>query len=118
DGRFERSTFHLPKSAYTFLFSFDAGSVVERKNPLALVQAFRKAFPSATEDVSLVLKTRNSGSMQTDRDRDHWRRVIETSSGDRRIHILDRTFTEAELTGLTSVADCYVSLHRSEGFGY
>ena len=59
ESRFDRSTFNLSKSAYTFLFSFDAGSVVERKNPLASVQAFRKAFPVGTENVALVLKTRN-----------------------------------------------------------
>jgi glycosyltransferase involved in cell wall biosynthesis len=118
DSRFERSTFNLPKGAYTFLFSFDAGSIVERKNPLASVQAFLKAFPAGTEEVALVLKTRNLGAMQTDRDREHWRRVTESAAGDRRIHVLDSTMTAAELTGLLGSCDCYISLHRSEGFGY
>jgi glycosyltransferase involved in cell wall biosynthesis len=118
DGRFDRSTFNLPKNVYTFLFSFDAGSVVERKNPLASVQAFRKAFPAGTEKAALVLKTRNLGGIPTDRDRHHWRQVAETAAADSRIHILDNTLTAAELTGLLSTCDCYVSLHRSEGFGY
>jgi glycosyltransferase involved in cell wall biosynthesis len=118
DRRFDRSVFNLPQSAYTFLFSFDAGSIVERKNPLAIVQAFRKAFPAGTEAVTLVLKTRNLAAMQTDRDREHWRRLTETAAADSRIRILDNTMTTAELTGLLATCDCYVSLHRSEGFGY
>jgi glycosyltransferase involved in cell wall biosynthesis len=118
DGRFDRSTFNLPKNVYTFLFSFDAGSVVERKNPLASVRAFRKAFPAGTENVALVLKTRNLAARPPGRDRNHWRQVAEIAAADSRIHILDNTLTSAELTGLLSTCDCYVSLHRSEGFGY
>ena len=66
DPRFNRAAFDLPSNAYMFLFSFDAGSVVERKNPLASAQAFRKAFPAGTEKAILVLKTRNLVAMQTE----------------------------------------------------
>jgi glycosyltransferase involved in cell wall biosynthesis len=118
DPRFTRATFHLPKDAYVFLFSFDAGSVVERKNPLACAQAFRKAFPAGTEKALLVLKTRSLAAMQTSRDRDHWREVTEIAAGDNRIHLIDHTMTSAELTGLLAHCDCYISLHRSEGFGF
>jgi glycosyltransferase involved in cell wall biosynthesis len=118
DSRFNRATFGLPQDAYTFVFSFDAGSVVERKNPLALVQAFRKAFPAGTEDAALVIKTRNTAGMYTDHDRSHWRHVTETAAADSRIRILDTTMTAPELAGLLAACDCYVSLHRSEGFGY
>jgi glycosyltransferase involved in cell wall biosynthesis len=118
EGRFNRSVFNLPDSAYIFGFSFDAGSVVERKNPLAAAQAFRKAFPAGTEDVVLVFKTRNLDGMQTDRDREHWRKVTRIAAADNRIRIIDSTMTAAELTGLLAAYDSYVSLHRSEGFGY
>ena len=117
-SQFSRAAFDLPEDAYIFLFSFDAGSVVERKNPLAAVEAFRKAFPAHTENAILVLKTRNLDSAHTERDRNHWRRVAEIAATDRRIHLIDRTMTTAELAGLLSVCDSYVSLHRSEGFGY
>src|SRR5205823_2296939 len=46
DARFTRAVFKLPQDAYIFLACFDAGSGVERKNPLAAVQAFAKAFPA------------------------------------------------------------------------
>src|SRR5437764_6247577 len=118
DARFTRAVFKLPQDAYIFLACFDAGSGVERKNPLAAVQAFAKAFPAGKETVALVLKTRNLGAMQTDRERDHWRAVTEIARGERRIRIIDQTMAADELTGLLAVCDCYVSLHRSEGFGY
>jgi glycosyltransferase involved in cell wall biosynthesis len=37
---------------------------------------------------------------------------------DRRIRVIDATLPEDGMTGLYQVTDCYVSLHRSEGFGY
>jgi glycosyltransferase involved in cell wall biosynthesis len=116
DVRFTRAYFNLPENAYMFLFSFDASSVVERKNPLASAQAFRKAFPLGTENAILVLKTRNTAGGS--HDRDHWRRVMDIAGADKRIHIIDHTMTSDELTGLLAICDCYISLHRSEGFGY
>ena len=36
---------------------------------------------------------------------------------DERIYILDKTLDKSEVLGLYSVCDCFVSLHRAEGFG-
>ena len=113
-----RATFQLPEDAYVFLFTFDAGSGVERKNPLAAVKAFRKAFPRGAEKASLVLKTRNAGSVQSDTERTHWRQVLELAAGDRRVHVIDSTMNADQMAGLQAACDCYLSLHRSEGFGY
>src|SRR5213076_1122404 len=33
------------------------------------------------------------------------------------VHIIDRSLSRGELDGLMAACDCYVSLHRSEGFG-
>jgi glycosyltransferase involved in cell wall biosynthesis len=118
DGWSNRASFNLPETAYIFLFSFDAASVIERKNPLGAIQAFRKAFPTGTENAILVLKTRNLGTLQTDCDRKHWRCVVDAAVTDRRIRIIDHTMTSAELHALMGTCDCYISLHRSEGFGY
>jgi glycosyltransferase involved in cell wall biosynthesis len=113
-----RAMFHLPEDAYAFLFTFDAGSGVERKNPLAAVKAFRRAFARGTEKAALVLKTRNAAALQADLERAHWRQVLDLAAGDARIHIMDHTMGAGELAGLQAACDCYVSLHRSEGFGY
>ena len=116
--RFSRASFGLLADRYVFLVSFDAGSIVERKNPLAAVSAFRKAFPGGDENVLLVLKTRNVDACQTDRDREHWRQVLEIAAADARIRVIEQTMTAAELNALYAACDCYVSLHRSEGFGF
>ncbi|MDO6567891.1 glycosyltransferase [Alteromonas sp. 1_MG-2023] len=97
-------------SSFRFLFIFDAGSFIERKNPLAIVQAFQQAF-STSEDVELILKVAN------ETDSAHWETVKRKASSDHRIKIVSRLMTQSELELLWRTADCYVSLHRSEGFG-
>ena len=116
--QYARASFDLPEDAYVYLFTFDAGSGIERKNPLTAAQAFRKAFPRGTEKTRLVLKTRNAAALQADTERAHWRQVLDLAAGDDRIRIIDSTMTAEQLTGLLAACDCYVSLHRSEGFGY
>src|SRR5258708_36316923 len=44
---------------FLFLFCFDYDSVFRRKNPLAVVAAFRQAF-SDRSDVTLYIKTTNA----------------------------------------------------------
>ncbi|MBI5640857.1 MAG: glycosyltransferase [Nitrospirae bacterium] len=89
---------------------FDFLSFFERKNPLALVEAFSKAFPQSG-DACLVIKCSNSNrnpSLMTE--------LLRSAKG-LNVRIIDRYLQKEELYGLLSLADCYVSLHRSEGFG-
>ncbi|NDV91684.1 glycosyltransferase [Alteromonas sp. 345S023] len=95
---------------FRFLFIFDAGSFIERKNPLAVVNAFQSAF-SRYENVELVIKVSNSSESA------HWQNVEQKAASDRRIKLIRGLITEAELCQLWDTANCYVSLHRSEGFG-
>jgi glycosyltransferase involved in cell wall biosynthesis len=60
----------------------------------------------------------NTAGLQTDRDRAHWNALLSTAAKDRRIRIIDRRLNYAELGALYDACDCYVSLHRSEGFGF
>lgn len=96
---------------FTFLFSFDFMSIAKRKNAVGLVQAFRNAF-GEHEGPQLVIKSINSDKRELDRF------LLDNAVGDRKdiIHI-DRYMTRVETSTLTSLADCYVSLHRSEGLG-
>jgi glycosyltransferase involved in cell wall biosynthesis len=43
--------------------------------------------------------------------------VLWASYGRTDVHVIDRSLTGPELQGLMAASDCYVSLHRSEGFG-
>jgi len=109
-ARLGREHFRLPRDRFVFLFVFDCLSVVERKNPLAAVQAFRSAF-APTDPALLVLKCAHGESDPESLAR------LRQAAGDPRIVLIDRSMTRAEVDSLIDACDAYVSLHRSEGFG-
>jgi len=101
---------HLP-DGFVFLFLFDFYSTLARKNPLGLVDAFTRAFAPG-EGPQLVLKSHN-GDFKPER-----LARLREAAGDRPdIHIVDRFLASSEMAALMRRADCYVSLHRAEGFG-
>ena len=107
-----KSYFGLVGSEFTFLFSFDFLSSIDRKNPEGVIRAFRKAFPIGDDSVRLIIKTMNAGTHANDLKR------VEIAIGeDPRIEIRDSHLTQAEMRGLILSADCYISLHRAEGLG-
>ena len=107
---FDRGDLGLPEG-FVFLFVFDYHSVFERKNPLALIEAFEQAFPEDS-GASLVLKSINSEHYPEEHGR-----LMEAAKGRGDIHVIDRYVTAAEKNAMFAGCDCYVSLHRSEGFG-
>lgn len=110
-----RSEFGLENGDFVFLFSFAYGSMITRKNPWALVRAFREAFPvnvSQFARARLVIKSVQSELYPEERASLH-----ALAAGDPRIRFIDRFMTRDEVMGLQVSADCYASLHRSEGFG-
>jgi glycosyltransferase involved in cell wall biosynthesis len=110
---YSRSDFGLPESVFLFLFSFDLNSFVARKNPHACIHAFRKAFSSHPQlPVGLVIKLMHGESYP-----DVLRELLAHAKLDPRIHVLDAIYSRDDAYGLTSVCDCFVSLHRAEGFG-
>lgn len=110
-----RRYFGIRESAYAFYFSFDFLSFVERKNPFAIVEAFRallEARPYA--DVVLVIKTNNS-IRKPDMKASFDAAVAPLQD---RVRVIDTTLSEAVVQALMGLTDCFVSLHRSEGFGF
>jgi len=114
----KQEQFGFSEDTFLFLCSFDAGSVVERKNPLGTIIAFQEAFPSGNERVGLIVKTRKLEHIQTEKDKVHWANAMALISQDSRIRVIERTMTDYELSALYSMCGCFVSLHRSEGFGF
>ena len=97
-----------------FVVSFDIGSDIERKNPWAALEAFRQAFPDEP-DVRLVIKTKPWPGVESTLPR-----PMSSATGwrsDRRIRVVDRSLTYAEVLGLYASGDVMLSLHRSEGLG-
>ncbi|MGH9666521.1 MAG: hypothetical protein ACRD9L_19005, partial [Bryobacteraceae bacterium] len=113
-----RAEFGFADDAYIFLCNFDVQSVVERKNPLGTVTAFQMAFPGGREPAGLVVKTRNLENFCTQNDREHWAKALERIQKDPRICVVDHTMSGDTLAALYRMCDCFVSLHRSEGFGF
>ena len=109
---YSRAELGLPDDRFVFLFTMDFHSYAARKNPAGLVDALRRAFPRGDEQVALLIKTTNG-----DRRPDELLALRATAADDPRIEVRDGFLSRDEVFGLMSVADCYVSLHRSEGFG-
>jgi glycosyltransferase involved in cell wall biosynthesis/SAM-dependent methyltransferase len=105
-----RASLGLP-DGFVFFFAFDYLSVFARKNPLGLIAAFSQAFPPGS-GASLVIKTING-----ERDRASERALRAAAGEHREVHLLEGYVSAAERDALMALSDCYVSLHRSEGFG-
>jgi len=109
-----RRYYKIPESSFVFLFFFDFSSYMERKNPLAVLKAFdelRKRRPK--DDLFLVIKAkgeeRNRGEALRYRD-------YVSQFGNRTL-FMNQVLTDNEIRNLIRCCDCFVSLHRSEGFG-
>lgn len=106
----DRTQWGIPESSFVFLFLFDFLSVVERKNPVGVIRAFKQAFRS-DDDVVLVIKT-----ISGDRCPEQLEELRKTV-GDSRVLIIDETLDRNRLLHLVAACDAFVSLHRLEGFG-
>lgn len=107
-----RRDFGLPENRFLFVFSFDVLSSLARKNPQACVRAFKEAFPFGHEPVGLVVK-----AMRATPENPVWQALLEEARADRRIAIIDETLSRGAVLDLYRACDCFVSLHRAEGFG-
>ncbi len=94
----------------TFLTMADARSSFVRKNPRAVVNAFRRAFPDE-RDVRLIIK------LQRSRDTEELDALIREVGDDSRIEMMCATIDREKIQELFQKAHVYVSLHRAEGFG-
>ena len=109
-NKLNRSSFNIVNDAFVFLFIFDLQSRIERKNPLAVIDAFKKAF-SPKDNAMLFIKTSHSAS-----NKKGFYELLNVVKG-YNITVMDSVLIKEQIHSLISLCDCYVSLHRSEGFG-
>ncbi|MEN5274433.1 glycosyltransferase [Stenotrophomonas lactitubi] len=107
-----RADFGLLDGAFVFLCTFDCNSSVARKNPGAVISAFRAAFPPERKDVVLMLKSSNGH-----RNPEALRQLLALAGTDPRILLRDDVIDVRHLQALQRHCDAYVSLHRAEGLG-
>jgi GT2 family glycosyltransferase/glycosyltransferase involved in cell wall biosynthesis len=105
-----REHFDLPTDVFVFCYIFDISSQIERKNPECLIRAFKNEF-GERHDVLLYLKCSNSAHSPA------LARRIERLAKAPNIRLVDELFSAEEIVSLHKVIDCFVSPHRSEGFG-
>jgi glycosyltransferase involved in cell wall biosynthesis len=111
DPAVRRSDLGLPESKFLFLAMYDTHSFQGRKNPQAAIRAFCRAFPDP-KDIALVVKINNPRSFP-----DQIESLKELVRGHPGVVVLDQILSRQDVSNLESLCDCYLSLHRSEGFG-
>lgn len=116
-GKLQRRDFGLPEHTFLFLFAFDLNSSAIRKNPKACLLAFQLAFPLESSsqnhsDVALVIKIHPPRASNSE-----WEELKRLQRQDPRIFLIEQTLEKADLLALYRCCDCFVSLHRAEGFG-
>lgn len=112
DSGLERADFALEEGKFIFLASFDFNSWIERKNPRAVIEAFRLAFGGGRDDVRLLIKTSNGFRYP-----EQFHSLLQAASTDSRIVVRDEILEREHVRALQRCCDAYVSLHRAEGFG-
>jgi glycosyltransferase involved in cell wall biosynthesis len=106
-----RARFGLPADRFLFLLIYDLNSYSPRKNPEAVIAAFRESG-LAGRGAALVIKVHNVAGNEADFAT--LQAAVADLPGTR---IIAETLTRAEVYQLEAACDCFVSLHRAEGFG-
>jgi glycosyltransferase involved in cell wall biosynthesis len=107
-GRDFRKELGIPPDAFVSLYMFDLHSTLKRKNPQAVIRVFLE-YAKELPHAYLVLKVSRWQNMGPN--------AFSWLPNHPRIKIVKETLSPAELTDLYRSANCYLSLHRSEGFG-
>ena len=109
-GNYGRQDFNLPDDKFLFLCMYDSISILGRKNPLGIIEAFKQSFPQENSSVGLVIKINNA--VQND-----IQAINEALSGYQNVYLITCTLSRVQVYSLIKTVDAYVSLHRAEGFG-
>ncbi|OAS15450.1 hypothetical protein A8708_04410 [Paenibacillus oryzisoli] len=107
-----RSIFGLPEKQFLFLTMYDTHSLKERKNPQGAIEAFKRAFPSTNTSVGLVVKVNNSHTNPAELEI-----LKDLIQGYSNIYLIQEILDRNKVDLLLNAIDCFISLHRSEGFG-
>lgn len=109
---YAQSRFQMAPELCEVLCLFDTKSSAARKNPWAVLDVWKRAFPIPSETARLTLKVSDlSGDMATARRL--WRAV--KGRGD--IRLFEERLSAPDMQAFVGAFDLLISLHRAEGFG-
>lgn len=106
-----RSRFGIDRDQFLGMAIMDLSSCPDRKNPLAHVRAWKHAFgddPSA----HLMIKVKFTRHTKFAR-----QELLREAGGAQNISIIEAMFSDLDMSAFQKMADVYLSLHRSEGYG-
>lgn len=108
---YTRKAVGFPEDGFVFLYIYDYHSTAARKNPVGHVEAFKRAFRPG-EGAKLVLKCINAENLP-----EHHEKTLLAIGDHPDITVIDEYVSADHKNGMLDNCDCYLSLHRSEGFG-
>ena len=113
--RADRASFGLEGRSVWFGSSFEPHSDPERKNSLAVLEAFERALPDRG-DVGLVVKVNDAATVEG-RTHPATEQLRIRAQRDERIVLVEGSLDYDRVLSLYASLDIFVSLHRSEGIG-
>jgi glycosyltransferase involved in cell wall biosynthesis len=109
-----RRYFDIPEADYVFLFFFDVRSYVTRKNPHGVIEAFHRLLESKPySKTRLILKV--NGAEKAPEVMQELNANLKGIANN--VTILGQLMSDNEVKNLVRCCDCFISLHRSEGYG-
>ncbi len=111
DPNITKKRFNIPENKLVYLVSFDANSSLQRKNPLGVIDAYKKASPDSIVDSVLVIKASHLAKYP------EARKIVKEKLEDVNGILIEEHISGKEMGSLLSLADVYISLHRAEGLG-
>lgn len=106
-----REKFSIPADAFLVSTIFSAGSSINRKNPQAVLAAFRD-FRRDHPRAHLLMKANGNP------DRDAGLRALIAAAGEiGNVRVITDLMPSSYVNGIIAASNAYISLHRSEGFG-
>lgn len=107
-----RAQLGINPETVVFLTSYDSNASCMRKNPLAVIDAFNKAFAGTKHDVKLIVKTMNATNHCS-----AWQELHDKNQCGNKVIFINKAYPLKQHARLLNTCDAFVSLHRSEGFG-
>jgi glycosyltransferase involved in cell wall biosynthesis len=109
----DRAAFGIPDSGVVVLYTFSASSSDARKNPWAVIEAFRQAFGPEERGTTAHLVIKANDLDRFPELAAHLAQAMASVNGT----LLSRQMSREDMDTLLATCDVYLSLHRSEGFG-
>ncbi|HQV69644.1 MAG TPA: glycosyltransferase [Thermoflexales bacterium] len=113
DGPLAPLPFSVEPNRFVFLHTFSASSLPARKNPLGVIHAFRAAIANLPpkDRPLLIIKAQHLDGFPAAQ------KQLRDETRHDAITLIDQNYTAAQMAALRARANCFISLHRAEGFG-